>query len=233
MRISIIIPALNEATVLERAIASAWQANADEVILVDGGSQDNTVAIAEAAGCQVMVSSPGRARQQNLGASRATGDVLLFQHADNWLDKTALTQIQTALQNPNLIAGAFQQRIAATGWLYRYLEQGNAWRARCWGLPYGDQGIFLRRQTFDSLGGFPEVLLMEEILLMLQVRRKRRPVLLTGPIHIDARRWQRHGIVRQTFRNWALLTALRLGARPDDLARFYLRHDHAPGGLSS
>ena len=227
MRVSIIIPALNEAAVIERAIAAAWQTRAHEVILVDGGSQDHTVDLAEAAGCQVIISSPGRARQQNMGAAQATGDVLLFQHADNWLDKTALTQIRTALQQRNVIAGAFEQRIASTGRLYRCLERGNAWRARCWGLPYGDQGIFLRRQAFEQLGGFPDVQLMEDILLMQRVRRKRRPVLLAGPIHIDARRWQRHGIVRQTLRNWALLTALRLGASPDDLLRFYPRHDQS------
>ena len=227
MRVSIIIPALNEAAVIERAVAAAWQASAHEIILVDGGSRDNTVALAAAAGCQVIISSPGRARQQNRGAAQATGDVLLFQHADNWLDKTALTQIHIALQQRHVIAGAFEQRIESTGRLYRCLEWGNAWRARCWGLPYGDQGIFLRRQAFEQLGGFPDVRLMEDVLLMQRVRRKRRPVLLAGPIHIDPRRWQRHGIVHQTLRNWTLLAALRLGATPDELARFYPRHDQS------
>ena len=225
MCVSVIIPALNEATVVERAISAAWQARAAEVILVDGGSQDATVAIATRTGCQVLLSRPGRAYQQNLGAQQASGEVLLFQHADNWLDETAVTQIQTALEDRQLVAGAFQQQIADEGHLYRYLEWGNAWRARCWGLPYGDQGIFLRQQTFHELGGFPEVRLMEDVLLMQQVRRKRRPVLLAGPIHTDPRRWQRHGVVRQTLRNWALLAALRLGASPDDLVRFYPRHD--------
>ena len=227
MRVSIIIPALNEAAVIERAITAAWQANAHEVIVVDGGSQDDTVSRAEAADCRVITSSPGRACQQNRGAAQANGDVLLFQHADNWLDYTAVKQIQAALQKPRIIAGAFQQRIAAPGVLYRWLEQGNAWRARCWGLPYGDQGIFVRRQVFEQLGGFPNVRLMEDVLLMQKVRRKRRPVLLPGPIHIDPRRWQRHGIVRQTLRNWTLLTALRLGITPNELARFYPRHDQS------
>ncbi len=225
MRVSIIIPALNEAAVIERAIQAAWQTGAHEVIVVDGGSQDNTIALAKAAGSQLIVSKPGRAYQQNQGAAQASGDVLLFQHADNWLDASAVEQIQTALQKPSIIAGAFEQQIAASGTLYRYLEWGNAWRARCWGLPYGDQGIFLRREAFEKLGGFPEVRLMEDVLLMQRVRRKRRPVLLPGPIHIDPRRWQRHGIVRQTLRNWTLLTALRLGATPNELARFYPRHD--------
>jgi len=229
MRVSIIIPALNEAAVIERAITAAWQADAHEVIVVDGGSQDDTVARAEATNCQVIAASPGRAYQQNRGATQANGDVLLFQHADNWLDNTALKQIQAAFQKPSIIAGAFRQRIAAPGALYRWLERGNAWRARCWGLPYGDQGIFVRRQVFEQLGGFPNVRLMEDLLLMQRVRRKRRPILLPGPIHIDPRRWQRHGIIRQTLRNWALLTALRLGVTPNELARFYPRHDQSAG----
>lgn len=227
MRISIIIPALNEAAVIERAIQAAQAARADEIIMVDGGSQDETVTLAEQAGCQVITSAPGRARQQNLGAHIATGDVLLFQHADNWLDKTALDQVRSALQNPRVIAGSFRQQIALPGRLYRYLEEGNAWRARCWGLPYGDQGIFLRRKTFEQAGGFPEVQLMEDVLLMQRIRRRRRPVLLAGPIHVDPRRWQRHGLVRQTLRNWTLLIALQLGVSADELACFYRRHDQA------
>jgi rSAM/selenodomain-associated transferase 2 len=233
MKVSIIIPALNEAAVIERAIQAAWQTGAHEVIVVDGGSQDNTIALAKAAGSQLILSNPGRAYQQNQGAAQASGDVLLFQHADNWLDDSAVEQIQNVLQKPSIIAGAFEQQIAAPGTLYRCLEWGNAWRARCWGLPYGDQGIFLRREAFEQLGGFPEVRLMEDVLLMQRVRRKRRPVLLPGPIHIDPRRWQRHGIVRQTVRNWTLLTALRLGATPNELARFYPRHDQATAKADS
>jgi len=225
MRVSIIIPALNEAAGIERAVQAAWKTGAYEVIVVDGGSHDQTIDLAQTAGCKLIVSPSGRARQQNQGAAQARGDVLLFQHADNWLDPSAVEQIQTALQKPSLIAGAFKQKIAAPGTLYRCLEWGNAWRARCWGLPYGDQGIFLRRDAFERLGGFPEVRLMEDVLLMQRIRRKRRPVLLPGPIHIDARRWQRHGIIRQTVRNWTLLTALKLGATPNELARFYQRHD--------
>ena len=228
MRISIIIPALNEAAVIERAIQAAHAASADEVILADGGSQDETVDLATRAGCRVITSKPGRARQQNLGADAATGDVLLFQHADNWLDKTALDQVRSALQNPRVIAGAFRQQIPLPGRLYRYLEKGNAWRARCWGLPYGDQGIFLRRKLFEQVGGFPEVPLMEDVLLMQRIRRRQRPVLLAGPIHVDPRRWQRHGLVRQTLRNWTLLTALQFGVPADELANFYPRHDQSP-----
>ena len=95
-----------------------------------------------------------------------------------------------------------------------------AWR----GLPYGDQGIFVRRALFDRIGGFPETRLMEDLLFGKALRRVGRPILLPGPIHVSARRWQRHGVVRQTLRNWALLTARSFGAPPDRLARYYPPH---------
>jgi hypothetical protein len=105
------------------------------------------------------------------------------------------------------------------------LERGNAWRVRWRGLPYGDQAIFLRREFFESLGGFPEVKLMEDLLLMKKARRISWPRLLDGPVFIDARRWRRHGVIRQTLRNWTLLTAYQFGWAPDSLASYYRRHD--------
>jgi rSAM/selenodomain-associated transferase 2 len=221
-RISIIIPALNEAEAISAAVRRAIEAEPHEVLVVDGGSSDGTAELARRAGATVLSTSPGRARQQNLGALRATGDVLLFLHADCWLPPDAMRQIESALADESVTCGAFRQQIEAEGVLYRWLESGNAWRARCRGLPYGDQGIFVRREAFAEAGGFPDVRLMEDLLLMKHMRR-RRPVLLPGPIHVSARRWQRHGVVRQTLRNWSLLAAARLGVPPDRLAQFYAR----------
>jgi len=107
------------------------------------------------------------------------------------------------------------------GIAYRLLERGNAVRAARLGLPYGDQGIFLRRSLFDRVGGFAEVAIMEDLLLMKRVRRLTRPVLLRGPLYVSARRWQRNGVVRQTARNWLLVAALHLGAKPERLAAWY------------
>ncbi|MDA1052582.1 MAG: TIGR04283 family arsenosugar biosynthesis glycosyltransferase [Planctomycetota bacterium] len=227
MKVSVIIPALNEEASLARAARSAWKAGGDEVIVVDGGSADKTIEIAEVEGCHVIESTPGRAIQQNAGAAQAAGDVVLFLHADNVLSLPAIQQVRELLTNTETQFGAFKQQIDADGIAYRLLERGNAWRVRWLGLPYGDQAIFMRRGFFESLGRFPEVKLMEDLLLMKKARRNSWPRLLDGPVYIDARRWQRHGVARQTLRNWMLLTAYQLGWSPDSLASYYRRHDTA------
>lgn len=224
MDISIIIPALNEAENIARAVRRAWEASAAEVIVVDGASADGTAELARAAGATTVESPPGRARQQNAGARQARGDVLLFLHADCWLAPAACEQIAAALAESRIECGAFRQRIEAEGRLFRWLERGNAWRAQRRGLPYGDQAIFIRRSTFEALGGFPEVRLMEDVMLMRLLRRRSWPALLPGPLHVSPRRWQKHGMIRQTVRNWLLLSAFRLGVHPDRLAAFYAPH---------
>jgi GT2 family glycosyltransferase len=104
------------------------------------------------------------------------------------------------------------------------LERGNALRA-WWGRPYGDQGIFVRRDVFERVGGFPEVRLLEDVLFVRQLRRVGRLVLLPGPLYVSARRWQRHGVIWQTLRNWRILAAAKLGANPDRLSGLYPPHE--------
>jgi len=224
LRVSVVIPALNEEACIQQAVEGAWDCGAWEVILADGGSRDRTLLLAERCGAEVLSAPRGRASQQNAGAARARGELLLFLHADNWLPRNAAEQITQACGDQAVLVGAFRQRIEATGRLYRMLESGNAWRARRLGIPYGDQGIFVRRDLFHRVGGFPDVPLMEDFLLMKRLRRFTRPVLLPGPLHVSARRWQRYGILRQTLRNWALVAAASLGVSPHRLASFYPRH---------
>lgn len=224
MNVSLIIPTWNEAERIADTVRRAWETGAHEVIVADGGSRDGTADAARAAGAAVVECRRGRAVQQNTAARQARGDVLLFLHADTWLAADGLAQIERVLADPRVRCGAFRQRIEAEGRLYRWLERGNAWRAAHRGLPYGDQGIFIRRAEFDDVGGFPEYQLMEDLLLMRRLRRRAWPVLLPGPLHVSARRWQRYGVVGQTARNWLLLSAVRLGIHPNRLASFYPPH---------
>jgi len=222
--ISVIIPALNEAACIARAIQAAWVAGADEVIVVDGQSQDTTPEIARLHGATVLSSPAGRAIQQNSGAAMARGNVLLFMHGDNWLDPDAGRQIRACLDDPKTLGGAFQQHIEAPGRLYRLLEWGNAARVRWRGMAYGDQAIFMRRETFERLNHFSPVKLMEDVLLMRSFRKLAQPVLLPGPVHVHPRRWQQHGVIIQTLRNWSLRLAHAAGFSPDQLAHFYPVH---------
>lgn len=224
IRLSVIIPTLNEAGRIADAVTRAFALAPIEVIVADGQSTDETAQVAEDAGARVILTSRGRATQQNAGADIARGEILLFQHADTWLAPVAVEQIREAIRPSHVVAGAFRQTIDAQGPLYRALEWGNGLRAGILQTPYGDQGLFVRADVFRHIGGFPEVRLMEDLLIVRRLRRKGRIALLRGPIHVDARRWQRHGVARQTLRNWSLLAAERLGVSPNRLAGFYAPH---------
>jgi hypothetical protein len=217
----VIIPALNEAAVLPRTLEQVAQAEPHEVIVVDGGSDDGTVACA-AKWARVLVAPRGRAVQQNHGARLASGEILLFLHADCWPEPGWMAAVRRAAARPGFVAGAFRMRIAGERRAYRAIERGGDLRVRWLGMPYGDQGIFLERSLFWSLGGFPEVRLMEDLQLMRRARRRGRVDLLPHRIQVHPRRWERAGVVSQTLRNW-YLTALVVwaGWHPDRLDRFY------------
>lgn len=223
LRVSVIIPAINEATHIAEAVASAIGAGADEILVVDGGSIDDT--ITRAAGAKVLTGRAGRAAQQNAGAAAATGDVLVFLHADSRLASGSIEQVRQACTDDRIKWGAFRQRIDASGLLYRVVEYGNGLRVRWRGLAYGDQGIWVRRDEFQRIGGFADVPLLEDLLLSRMLLHIGHPALLVGPLTTSARRWQKHGVVRQTLRNWSILAAHARGATPAQLAERYRRHD--------
>lgn len=219
-RISIVIPALNEASGIGQAVSRARALQPHEIIVVDGESTDGTAQHASSAD-QVISSPRGRATQQNRGAREATGDVLLFLHVDCWLEPGSLALVARSCENSAVIGGCFRQIIDAAGWRFRWLEWGNTQRVRWWTLAYGDQGIFVRKNVFDRLGGFPELRLMEDLFFMRRLREEGRFDLLGPLLHVSARRWIQHGVVRQTLRNWALTFAAACGVSPNTLARFY------------
>jgi rSAM/selenodomain-associated transferase 2 len=220
MFLSIIIPVLNEAENVGPLVASLKTLGDSEIIVVDGGSTDDTWNQASGADLRLR-SDRGRARQQNAGAKAASGDVLLFLHADCRLQPGCLETMRGALAEPTVIGGCFRQVIDAAGWNYRLVERGNAARVRWLGWAYGDQGIFVRKSVFESLGGFPDLELMEDLYFVKQLRRSGRFAPLDVPIIVSPRRWQKTGVFRQTLRNWTLLTLAHLGVSPDRLAKFY------------
>ena len=232
--VSVVIPAVNEQPVVAGAVQSAIAAGAGEVVVVDGGSDDETASQAQAAGAVVIASPAGRARQQNAGAARCGGDVLLFLHADNRLASDCLDQICDVLPaRSDHWGGAFVQRISGLDrsaahrrWTYRCITRGNAWRVRWRGIAFGDQAIFVRRSVFDQVGGFPEQPLMEDLILSQRLRRIAWPLLLRGPVDVDARRWQQYGPLRQTARNTALQLLYAIGVPPARLCTHYRRHDY-------
>lgn len=236
MKVTVVIPVINEALSIARAVELAWKAGADEVIVVDGGSSDSTVEICQQTRCRVITSPAGRGIQLNAGAAEATGDVLLFLHADNWLVENSIQQIKSLDVNLDLLFGGFHQRIEHPGRIYRWIERGNAWRIRWRGLVYGDQAMFVSKSLFESAGGFRAIVLMEDLAFSQKLKTRHsnqpsrpRPQLLAGPTHVDARRWQAAGPIRQTLRNWMLSTAYLFGADPLRLAERYGRHDDQHG----
>ncbi len=220
MPISIIIPTLNEASCVAETIRGLRAQPPLEIIIADGGSTDGTQAAAAEAG-RFVIAPRGRASQMNAGAAHARGDVLLFLHADCSLESGALAQAEKALTRPGVAAGCFTMRVQASGMLYRWIDFVANARVRLTGICYGDQGLFLRRDVFKELGGFPPVRFLEDVALSRRLCRRGRIAVAPACIGVSARRWQRSGIMRQTVRNWMLLSLAAAGVHPNWLASFY------------
>jgi rSAM/selenodomain-associated transferase 2 len=218
--ISVIVPTLDEEQTIAQTLANLRRQRPHEIIVADGGSRDDTCLRANDA--DLVVQAPrGRATQMNQGAAHATGDVLLFLHADCSLEATALAEAERCIDMPGVAAGCFSMRVDADGLWYRLIDRCATARVCLSGLAYGDQGLFLRRDLFQQLGGFPQLALMEDLFFSRALRRHGRIVVAASRIHVSPRRWRRTGLVPQTIRNW-LLTALAFGGvHPDGLARFY------------
>ena len=220
MRLSVIIPALNEQTAIRAAVESARQPGVAEVLVVDGGSRDATVAEAAAAGARVISASPGRGCQLNAGARAAAGDAYLFLHADSRLPISAASMVETLLCRPEVSAGAFRFALDEKGWGLRLVERMVALRSRWLEFPYGDQAIFLRSETFWRVGGFPETPIMEDYELVRRLRRLGRIAIADAAVVTSARRWRRLGVWRTTLYNQLCIAAYWLRVSPERIARW-------------
>ncbi len=219
--ISIIIPVLNEAHQLLKILHPLKMLPDLEIIVVDGGSQDQTVAIAKTAEVKVIQSPIGRAHQMNAGAATATGDILLFLHADTRLPTDFDLTIRNTLSQQLAIAGAFRLQIDGLDWKLRVIEWGVNARSRYLQMPYGDQAIFLKTTTFRAIGGFPDLPIMEDFELVRQLKRQGRIAIAPTAVITSGRRWQKLGAVRTTLINQCVILAYLLGVSPDRVADWY------------
>ncbi len=220
-RISIVVPVVNE----EAGIVAFLQAlqtyrqRGHEVIVVDGGSRDATVALCEGLVDYLLNSAPGRARQMNAGAALASREVLWFVHADTQLPDSAEADIQRGLRDHHW--GRFNVRLSARGAIFSLIARLMNVRSCLTAIATGDQAIFVRRDTFVQLGGYADIPLMEDVELSRRLKRLSRPACIATPVITSARRWQHHGIWRTVLLMWRLRLAYFFGADPARLARQY------------
>ena len=223
MKISIILPALDEAEGIAAALAglASLRNRGHEVIVVDGGSSDRTAARA-GGGADRIVSAPrGRASQMNAGAVLASGEVLLFLHADTRLPENADALIVQGLAAGGRAWGRFDVRIEGASVLLPVIAFSMNLRSRATGIATGDQAMFVRRDAFEQVGGFPPLELMEDIALSSSLARLSRPLCLADKAVTSGRRWERRGVLRTVLLMWWLRLRFFLGAAPANLARLY------------
>ncbi len=221
--LSIIIPTLNETDGIVDALNALSHLRADgaEVIVADGGSQDRTAELARAR-CDKLVEAPrGRGAQMNAGAQVATGEVFLFLHADTRLPEAADRLVSEGLATSRRAWGRFDVTIAGRSALFPVIARLMNWRSRLTGIATGDQAIFVERRSFAQVGGFPDVPLMEDIILSRRLRRISSPLCLATRVTTSGRRWDERGALRTILLMWRLRARHFLGADPHTLARAY------------
>jgi rSAM/selenodomain-associated transferase 2/rSAM/selenodomain-associated transferase 1 len=221
--ISVIIPALNEAHHIADTITKTGHGNNIEIIVVDGGSSDDTVSIARQLGATVIESSPPRSRQMNQGADAASKDILLFLHADTRLPEHFDRHILKAVYQPGVVAGAFELRIDSPSSSLRFIERIANWRSRYLNMPYGDQAIFMFSKIFRQVGGFSDIPIMEDFELIRRCRKKGDVLTLPVPVITSPRRWLNHGILKITLIHQLIVVSYFMGISPDTIARRFRR----------
>ena len=223
MKLSVIIPALNEVMVLPRTLAAVRSACPDaQIIVADGGSCDGTQALCRSAGVMVVQTPRGRAVQMNAGAAAAQGELLLFLHADTLLPPAAQSVIDQALREPDAVAGSFHLRFDHHHPLLRFYSAMS--RLNWPWFTFGDQGLYLHRKTFERIGGFAGIPLMEDLEIQSRLRALGRFIKSDQAVVTSSRRFRKVGVVTQQLRNICLVLAYHFGVSPHRLARYYEQH---------
>ncbi len=216
------MPVLNEAKSLHHTLSALNLSNNEGLIIVDGGSADDTMSVAREFTDKVFQTKTGRASVMNFGAGKADGDILLFLHADCILPDTGFDMIRDTLDDGNVTAGAFYLSIDHHKTGFRIIERMSNIRSRLTSLIYGDQGMFLRKEIFDKIGGFAGIPLMEDLEISKRLKRLGRIVFLNPPVKASPRRWLKEGLIYTTLRDWTIAFCYTfLKASPEKLIKHY------------
>jgi len=219
--VSIVVPTFNEADNIVATLLplQVLRQQGHEIIVADGGSDDATIELASPLSDKIINAPRGRARQMNAGAQIANSDVLLFLHADTLLPDNAVELIQHSLQTKQW--GRFDVQLSGRQPLLRVVALMMNWRSRLSGIASGDQAIFINRALFDSIGGYADIPLMEDIDISKRLKHLSHPACINARLTTSSRRWEQHGILKTIILMWRLRLAYFLGAKPEQLARLY------------
>jgi uncharacterized protein len=219
LRIAVILPTLNEAALLPATLAAIGRAA--QIIVTDGGSLDATCAIARAHGADIVEGAPRRAAQLNAAVARTAADILLFLHADTLLPADWHEEVQRIMAQSNVVLGAFSLHIAGGGAAERIIAWAANRRSRYRQLPYGDQGLFIRRTDFLNIGGFPDVPIMDDYIFVKTLQNRGHIITSDFAVQTSNRRWRRLGSWRTTWRNQMVVLGYHLGVSLERLRDYY------------
>jgi len=220
MKLSVIVPVLNEGDRLSSFLDALPLGDPEvEIILSDGGSTDNSMSLAGDRVDRIVVSAKGRANQMNAGARHATGEYLLFLHADTYLPEGFKSMILMG----SVEWGRFDVRLSGQHWAFRMIEFMMNWKSRKTGICTGDQGIFVKRSLFESMGGYKTIPLMEDIELTSRLSKLNKPLCIRVPLMTSSRRWETQGIIKTMLLMWYLRIRYATGTSPDILVKKYYK----------
>lgn len=221
MRLSVIIPVLNEERAIAGAVDDVSRIGPDEIIVVDGGSADRTPDIVRDGPGRLVLSGKGRATQMNEGARHTQGDVLLFLHADTTLPETARLDVEGCMADAACVGGRFDIRLDSARPLLRVVGHMIGLRSRLTRVATGDQAIFVRRTVFERLGGFPDIPFMEDVAFSRALKKEGRIACLRSRVVSSARRWEQNGPIRTILLMWVLKLLFLAGVAPATLKQLY------------